>query len=63
MIVAGVPRAVDRKITGRRTDSMFRRYAVVNEEQKREVLAKTGPFRRSHSSGDYWGRFSPVVPR
>jgi len=29
------------KITGHRTDSMFRRYASVNEEQKREALAKT----------------------
>jgi hypothetical protein len=29
------------KITGHRTDSMFRRYAIVSEEQKREALAKT----------------------
>jgi hypothetical protein len=29
------------KITDHRTDSMFRRYAIVNEEQKREALAKT----------------------
>jgi integrase len=41
MISAGVPQAVAMKITGHRTDSMFRRYAIVDEEQKREALAKT----------------------
>jgi integrase len=41
MIEAGVPQAVAMKITGHRTDSMFRRYAIVNEEQKREALART----------------------
>jgi len=41
MISAGVPQAVAMKITGHRADSMFRRYAIVNEEQKREALAKT----------------------
>jgi integrase len=41
LIAAGVPQAVAMKITGHRTDSMFRRYAIVNEDQKREALAKT----------------------
>jgi integrase len=41
MIAAGVPQAVTMKITGHRTDSMFRRYAIADEEQKREALAKT----------------------
>jgi len=41
MLAAGVPQAVAMKITGHRTDSMFRRYAIVNEEQKREALART----------------------
>ena len=40
LLAAGVPQAVAMKITGHRTDSIFRRYAIVNEEQKREALAK-----------------------
>jgi hypothetical protein len=36
-----VPVPVAMKITGHRTDSMFRRYAIVCEEQKRDALAKT----------------------
>jgi len=41
LISAGVPQAIAMRITGHKTDSMFRRYAIVNEEQKREALAKT----------------------
>ena len=41
MLAAGVLQAVAMKITGHRTDSMFRRYAIVDEAQKREALAKT----------------------
>src|SRR6516162_78127 len=41
MIDAGVPQVTAMDITGHKTDSMFRRYAIVNEEQKREALART----------------------
>jgi integrase len=41
MVRAGVPPQIAMKITGHRTDAMFRRYAIVDEEQKREALAKT----------------------
>jgi hypothetical protein len=29
------------RITGHRTDSMFRRYAIVDEQLKREALGRT----------------------
>lgn len=41
MVAAGVLPQVAMKITGHRTDAMFRRYAIVNEDQKREALART----------------------
>ena len=42
MLAAGVfPQAVAMKTIGHRIDSMLRRYAIVDEEQKRAALAKT----------------------
>jgi integrase len=41
MVSAGVPPQVAMRITGHRTDAMFRRYAIVDEEQKRQALART----------------------
>jgi hypothetical protein len=37
----GVSVLVAMKITGHRTDLMFRRYPIVDEEQTREALVKT----------------------
>lgn len=50
MVAAGVPPQVAMTITGHRTDAMFRRYAIVSEEQKREALAKTQAYRATASS-------------
>jgi hypothetical protein len=41
MIAAGTPQVVAMRITCHRTDAMFRRYAIVNEDQKRQALANT----------------------
>src|SRR5262249_38001673 len=50
MIAAGVPQAVAMKITLHHTDSMFRRYAIVNEKQKREALTKTQQYLAASAS-------------
>ncbi len=44
MILSGVPQAVAMQITGHLTDSMFRRYCIVDEEQKRQALVKTAEY-------------------
>lgn len=44
MVSAGVAPQVAMRITGHRTDAMFRRYAIVDEDQKRQALAKTQDF-------------------
>ena len=41
MIAGGTPQVVAMGITGHRMDAMFRRYAIVSEDQKRLALAKT----------------------
>ena len=41
MVSAGVAPQVAMRITGHRTDAMFRRYAIVDENQKRQALART----------------------
>jgi integrase len=46
LLAAGVPQAVAMKITGHKTDSMFRRYAIVTVEQQREALRMAEVYRR-----------------
>ena len=41
---AGVPRSIAMKITGHKTESVYRRYAIVNERDVAEGLEKLGAF-------------------
>ena len=47
MIRAGVPQAVAMAISGHRTVSMFLRYDIASEEDKRQALRKTEEHRAS----------------
>ena len=49
LLAAGVPQAVAMKITGHKTDSMFRRYAIVTVDQQREALKQAEAYRRQQA--------------
>ena len=51
LLAAGVPQAVAMKIIGHKTDSMFRRYAIVTAEQQREALRLAESYRRAQQQG------------
>ena len=49
LLAAGVPQAVAMKITGHKTDSMFRRYAIVTVDQQREALRLAAQYRQQQA--------------
>lgn len=49
LLAAGVPQAIAMKITGHKTDSMFRRYAIVTVEQQREALRLAALYRQQQA--------------
>ncbi|MEK7216487.1 MAG: tyrosine-type recombinase/integrase, partial [Chloroflexota bacterium] len=44
MIRAGVDQAVAMKISGHRTDAIFRRYNIVSDDDLREAVVKTAAY-------------------
>jgi integrase len=51
MLLAGVPQAVAMKITGHETDSMFRRYAIVDEAAISVALGKRAAYEATLPTG------------
>ena len=48
---AGVPRSTAMAMVGHKTESIYRRYAIVDDTSRREAAAKLNAFGRGHSSG------------
>lgn len=40
----GVPRSVAMKITGHRTEAVYRRYAITSDDDQRDAAARLGTF-------------------
>jgi hypothetical protein len=47
MVQGGVPPQVAMKISGHKTDAMFRRYNIIVEDDLREALWKTEEYRKA----------------
>jgi hypothetical protein len=49
---AGVPRQTAKAITGHKTDAVYNRYRIVNEQDIREGIAKAQQFMKSGQNAD-----------
>jgi integrase len=58
LIRAGVPQSVAMAITGHETDSVFRRYDIASEQDKRTALERTRAYREKRAEGNV-ASFSP----
>jgi hypothetical protein len=46
---AGVPRTTARKVTGRKTEAVYRRYAITDQHSTAEGMKKTAEFRQQQA--------------
>lgn len=57
---AGVPRSTAMAMVGHKTESIYRRYAIVDEAMTREAAAKLNNYTRGHTSGHSQAVNSPT---
>ena len=54
-----VPRSIAMKITGHKTETVYRRYAIVNEADVAEGARAAGGLSRGRGRGEVVGRAAP----
>jgi integrase len=58
---AGVPRSVAMKISGHKTEAIYRRYAIVNEQDQRDALQKLDAHRAAQATAAAGDASRPTV--
>ena len=60
---AGVPRSVAMSIVGHKTESIYRRYAIVDEAMQREAAARLDAFTSAPQPGSKTGTVATFTPK
>lgn len=60
---AGVPRSAAMSMVGHKTESIYRRYAIVDEAMQREAAARLDAFTAAPQPGKKTGTVSTFVPK
>ena len=56
---AGVSRSVAMKMTGHKTEAVYRRYAIVSEQDLREAAVKLATSEQGSRWAKYWAKWPP----